>query len=966
MATKTFEELKQLAIQIRDEKTNKQNTATRIGTQMLEHLDKLEQDYYDKTATDEELKERDEKLTELEKNIGGMVNESIDNIEYIRAYVDSEGKFLWGIKADGSIEWEKGIPTPVKNALIELEKKINEESITELSFAIDVINASLKPITETFGYNENVEFINIITDSEGKILFGIMTDGKPYFPKNEMYKVINNDEYLAAWVDDTDRILFGIKSDGSVYVAKSDFIDTINNIKNLLLVSAINSLSYINDEEYIHVVTDSNNRILEAIRRDGKKIYPKQELLEKYEDIEGRTEMTLDRDGRILSYRDNKGVKHEEKLDVTEFSQNGKSITVASIEDLKNVQISPSDINIDELDGVSNHNTPNLLIPSEMEKTFNDGTNSFTPPNEGYEMSNRIECEAGDWFTRTGTATGMVVVTDVNDKNGTRLFNQDGTTLGNTFKVPEDLTWVKHIRMAVEVGGANDGSVVICKGKEAFIGDDRGDFLTIKKLKVEKRNVSNDILYIKSEDGTKFYELYVDAEGVIRTKEVDPELIPESEYPDNWYAMTLRGSFEGYFDRMLLLNKMGIVVLKADGPVKIKELPVEENTAGWGELNHYYTASGEDRYVYINKNVYLYDAELNKIDIGDLKCDNHDVIYLSDDHFICFLSRNANINVPGDDEKRIISGARIEEYKKIDGEWKIIGEFNVVDYPQLCTDAYGDLGGSFANVTDSHYNTIDLDYDGNLLLNLRNWDTWIKIRRVENPNGTVTIGSETLNYEEAIIGRVGGRHNSAYIDSKRVLNEGFKFTDVPTSLIEVSEDAWEEWQWFHSHDVKYWGMKEINGKKYPTYTIFDNNYWTGKTFVEEQYNVLNKNNNVLINPQGSGNYYLPEKEGNEGYEEHTHSRVIQISIDWDNHKVMDYKIYYIPKMYSREQCGCTMYDEGIISIAYSYTKTFGLWDFTTESTEVSGKVYKGAKELFVGKYDNYNFCYRANTYKVNK
>lgn len=72
MATKTFEELKQLAIQIRDEKTNKQNTATRIGTQMLEHLDKLEQDYYDKTATDEELQARDEKLTELEKKVGGV------------------------------------------------------------------------------------------------------------------------------------------------------------------------------------------------------------------------------------------------------------------------------------------------------------------------------------------------------------------------------------------------------------------------------------------------------------------------------------------------------------------------------------------------------------------------------------------------------------------------------------------------------------------------------------------------------------------------------------------------------------------------------------------------------------------------------------------------------------------------------------------------------------------------------
>lgn len=70
MATKTFEELKQLAIQIRDEKTNKQNTATRVGTAMMEGLNKLEQDYYDKTATDKELKERDDKLTELSNNVG--------------------------------------------------------------------------------------------------------------------------------------------------------------------------------------------------------------------------------------------------------------------------------------------------------------------------------------------------------------------------------------------------------------------------------------------------------------------------------------------------------------------------------------------------------------------------------------------------------------------------------------------------------------------------------------------------------------------------------------------------------------------------------------------------------------------------------------------------------------------------------------------------------------------------------
>lgn len=82
MATKTFEELKQLAIQIRDEKTNKQNTATRVGTAMLEHINKLEQDYYDKTQTDEELKERDDKLIELDNKTEDIKNTKQDKLTF--------------------------------------------------------------------------------------------------------------------------------------------------------------------------------------------------------------------------------------------------------------------------------------------------------------------------------------------------------------------------------------------------------------------------------------------------------------------------------------------------------------------------------------------------------------------------------------------------------------------------------------------------------------------------------------------------------------------------------------------------------------------------------------------------------------------------------------------------------------------------------------------------------------------
>lgn len=71
MATKTFDELKQLAIQIRDEKTNKQNTATRVGTEMLEHLNKLEQDYYDKTTINNRTSEYNVSLNHPTSGLSG-------------------------------------------------------------------------------------------------------------------------------------------------------------------------------------------------------------------------------------------------------------------------------------------------------------------------------------------------------------------------------------------------------------------------------------------------------------------------------------------------------------------------------------------------------------------------------------------------------------------------------------------------------------------------------------------------------------------------------------------------------------------------------------------------------------------------------------------------------------------------------------------------------------------------------
>lgn len=978
-----------------------------------------------------------------------------DNPEFIRVYTDAEGKFLWGIRIDGSIEWAKGVPTPIKAALKELADKIKDlggdkieevetalnEKIEALQDAIDVINASLKTLTDTFSYQDNPEFVNVVTDADGKVLFGIKADGKPFFPKNEVYSVESNQEFLAAWLDAAGHVLFGLRQDGSTYVAKADFLTKIEEITKLLDENSIkdeeiaaqvkqlqDTFSIVSNDEWLHAVVDAEGKLLFGIKAEnGEVVMPKQDMYKVVkndewlaawldsqdrilfgvkadgtfwaaksnfagggnydeqiaelneeiqqvkdqieatasdvfsviDDAEERLAVTTDKDERVISYRDKDGVLHENKgIDTSKYYLNG--------EEKKFVD------NLTDLEGVSDHNTPNLLVASEMQKTFNDGTNSFTPPNAGYEMSNPIECQAGDWFTRTGTATGMVVVTDENDKNGTRLFNTDGTTLGSTFQIPEDMTWVRYIRMAAEVNGANDGTVVICKGKKAYIGDNMGDFVTFDKFRLQENNIPKNIKYLQTSDG-RYWELYVnETDFTLKIREIDPDII--TNLPSDFKPWTLTGTFDGKFDRMCIPNNNYLIEIKASGVVKYKYVGNIVN-GNYSNFEHFYQA-GVDRYGFmfldsentIGKKFTLFDENLNIIDtnIGrdgynTTTADLHDFIYIDDRHILLFHGIGGEINVPGYGSAITISGFRITELKKGDNAWSVVGSFNSLDYPQLETDAFGDLG----NVVDAHINTLGLDYDNNIIVNCRNWDCWIKIKRTENSDGTVIIGSKTLDYDEAIIGRVGGRHNSAYIDSKRVLNDGFSFTDTPASLTEVSDDAWEEWQWFHCHDVKYWGMKQINGKQYPTYTLFDNNYWTRNTFLSGQYNVINKNNNKSINSQGDGAYYSSSKDGDSNYAQYTHSRVIQVSIDWENHKIIDYRVYYIPKMYTQQAGGATMYDEGIISISYAQAGEFGLWDFTTGETEVSGHVYKGAKQLFLGKYDTQVSTYRVNTYKLN-
>ena len=108
MATKTFEELKQLAIQIRDEKTNKQNTATRVGTAMLEHINKLEQDYYDKTTINNRTSEYNVSINHPTSGISSSNKYDLSSaIAQVPAELRTAGLKVSFLNSDGKPEsWE--------------------------------------------------------------------------------------------------------------------------------------------------------------------------------------------------------------------------------------------------------------------------------------------------------------------------------------------------------------------------------------------------------------------------------------------------------------------------------------------------------------------------------------------------------------------------------------------------------------------------------------------------------------------------------------------------------------------------------------------------------------------------------------------------------------------------------------------------------------------------------------------
>lgn len=325
----------------------------------------------------------------------------IESPEFIKAIVDTEDHFLFGIQLDGSIEWGKGIPAPIRQRIQEVLNYVGDE-FTSLSDKIESIKLELSgslqtyqqttdasiaslqegkvdkeegksliedEVKECFRIIENEEFLKAIVDSDDKVLFGFYkATGKPYYPLNEMYHVIQNEEFFAAWITTDDKVVLGIRRDGQIIgeihavnalkqvvsQLQADLVSLDTNLKELLDVFSLQE-----NPEYMAVEKDADDKVLSATYNDGShyshnlksetidaKVDKEEdkslidsdvaEANSTLEDPEKRMEIVIDADGKVMSYRDADGKKHEHDMEVINLEVSNLNLQGNSVNNIQN------------------------------------------------------------------------------------------------------------------------------------------------------------------------------------------------------------------------------------------------------------------------------------------------------------------------------------------------------------------------------------------------------------------------------------------------------------------------------------------------------------------------------------------------------------------------------------------------------------------------------------------------------
>ena len=560
----------------------------------------------------------------------------------------------------------------------------------------------------------------------------------------------------------------------------------------------MDELKYKDGKFTVNGIDVSNVSATTEISESVQEISANTQQFSVFEDPEGRTEITTDAENKILGYRDSKGTRHENGMEVEQFYQKGNKVEFATKSYVDTKPIDDSEIVLSKLDGVVDCSLENLFDKNKIRTYDSDfATKVFNAigrkTGETGCYSNNIPCKDGDWFTRNDFGTGIVVVLDNNENI---LGDVKNVAYQPTFQIKasegQDFSNASYVVCVVMLTNLSNQKIV--KGK--YVPAKEEDAIKIPKLKIEQSNIELDVqTYIKGVSG-RYYALSVDdsaSEPVLKIKKI--EGIPVAKLPVDFPKFTVTGDFSEYFNSLVMcplsggefylfeLGKNNMVARYAKAKLNCPRTITENGTL------YYYGINGVTNTSSGKLNIYKANGETFTLVKGDITDTDNELLEPHD----CFILSVAPLHVITqryvENAKTIVDGVEktvtsLHVEEQYDG--KRVWIWKSEDYPELWKDAQykGD------NVDYLHNNTICIDVDGNLILNNKHANQILVINRTwSDENKTGTIGD--------ILFKIGG-------------NRGAGYNYDVTTRIKTSDNE----QWFESHDA------EVSQDG--LYTMFDN------------------------------------------------------------------------------------------------------------------------------------------------
>lgn len=187
----------------------------------------------------------DTERQQYQNEINDIVGTYTENPEFLYVKKDADDRLLWWIYPDGSVDWSKGVPTPIQEELKKLEQLIKDNTEGDEIVVARVIanEASIVEINEALDrkvdgvYEDNPEYVRLNKDADERILNGIKIDGTNYLPKAKVdtlsladkevdndsvlvNKCIDSPEFIRYYCDTEDKLLWWIENDGTINWSK--------------------------------------------------------------------------------------------------------------------------------------------------------------------------------------------------------------------------------------------------------------------------------------------------------------------------------------------------------------------------------------------------------------------------------------------------------------------------------------------------------------------------------------------------------------------------------------------------------------------------------------------------------------------------------------------------------------------------------------------------------------------------